>query len=189
MFPEDNRLMPISGDESYTKLRKCEKSIYVRSLIVWMSDYLNRNGMLNTMEKNQFLVGHSVSLQTIRLTVLFLITNKTLSGEYTVFIHRKKKEFVPLLPKTLEELEERINHVQYKDYYMFDKKGKPFFKGIWRGPTGACVVFMSYKVLEKLRKRKSITFLMDGTFKVKFHYVTQRHIFPLEINVFSDFYP
>lgn len=60
-------------------------------------------------------------------------------SEISLLMHRKKKEFIPMLPKTIEEFENLINNPKYKQEYMFNKD-KLFFHGVWRGPTGGNVV-------------------------------------------------
>lgn len=60
--------------------------------------------------------------------------------KYEVFIHRRQKEHIPLLAKTIEEFEELINDPKYKQSYMFDKENKLFYHGNWRGPAGSNLV-------------------------------------------------
>lgn len=88
------------------------------------------------------------------------------------FIHRKRKKKIPLLAKSIEEFEQLINDPRYNSSYIYDERKKLFYHGVWRGPTGANIVFLSDTVLEEIRKRcrnkERFTFLMDGTFKVLF---------------------
>lgn len=82
------------------------------------------------------------------------------------FLHRKHKKYIPLLAKTIEEFESLINDPKYSPHYMYDERQKLFYHGVWRGSTGANLVFISDSVLQEVRKEKKITLLMDGTFKV-----------------------
>lgn len=89
---------------------------------------------------------------------------------FDVFIHRMHKKRIPLLAKSIEEFEKLINDPQYSSSYMYDEQKKLFYHGVWRGPTGANVVFLSDTVLQEVRKlpreKKSVRLLMDGTFRV-----------------------
>lgn len=85
---------------------------------------------------------------------------------FDTFMHRKQKKHVPLLAKTIDEFETLINDPKYSSHYKYDERNKMFYHGVWRGPTGANVVFISDSVLQELRKEKKIKLLMDGTFKV-----------------------
>lgn len=86
------------------------------------------------------------------------------------FIHRKLKKRIPLLAKSIDEFEKLINDPQYSSSYMYDEQKKLFYHGVWRGSTGANIVFLSDTVLQEVRKlsreKKGIALLMDGTFKV-----------------------
>lgn len=105
-------------------------------------------------------------------------------------MHRRQKLHIPLLPKTIEEFEQLINDPKYKKQYMFDKTNKLFYHGVWRGPAGENIVFISEEVLNKIRKKKSIQFLMDGTFKVKLFFIYLglcSHIVHLQYNLEISF--
>lgn len=85
-------------------------------------------------------------------------------------LHGKQKKHIPLHAKTIEEFKSLINDPKYSPNYIFDERKKLFYHGVWRGSTGANIVFISDSVLQEVRKEKKIKLLIDGTFKVAYYY-------------------
>lgn len=109
------------------------------------------------------------------------MTNIPEKERIDTFIHRKLKKDVPLLAKSIEEFEQLINDPQYSSSYIYDARNKLFYRGVWRGPTGANIVFLSDTVLEEVqkssRKKKRVKLLMDGTFKVIIVTQNEKYLF------------
>lgn len=77
-------------------------------------------------------------------------------SEYSVYMNRKRKENIPLLPKTIQQFEDLINDPKYKQQYMFNRN-KLFFHGVWRGPAGGNVVSMEHLATDYLlNSRKNV---------------------------------
>lgn len=111
--------------------------------------------------------------------------NIPLKGKYDTLIHRRKRKFIPKLPKTVEEFEDLIK--DYEEQYFYDERNLPFYREVWNTKAGESnVVFVSESTLNKLKEMKTnVHMLMDGTFKVLPRHIKFRQLYIISI-IFED---
>lgn len=112
-----------------------------------------------------------------------------LKGRYDTLIQRRKRKFIPKLPKSVKEFEDLIQN--YKEQYFYDERNLPFYREVWKTKSGESnVVFISESVLSKLKELKvNIHMLMDGTFKVLPRHIKFRQLYIISIMYEDRCYP
>lgn len=115
--------------------------------------------------------------------------NIPLKGKCSSLISRRRRKYIPKLPKSVKEFEDLIQ--QYKEQYFYDERDLPFYRNVWKTKAGESnVVFISESVLNKLKDMKdNIHMLMDGTFKVLPNHIKFRQLYIISIIYENRCYP
>lgn len=115
--------------------------------------------------------------------------NIPLKAKYDNYIQRRKRKFVPKLPRSVAEFESLIQN--YKEQYFYDERDLPFYRDVWRTKAGESnIVFVSESVLDQLKEmKKDVHMLMDGTFKVLPRHIKFRQLYIISIIYKERCYP
>lgn len=109
---------------------------------------------------------------------------KELSG----FIYRRKRKFVPKLPKTVAEFDEIIRQ-EKNELFTKDKRKKEFFRGTWKSSSGCNIAYISETVLKIVLTMSLIVLRMDGTFKILPRHIKFRQLFIISVIYRDKSYP
>lgn len=143
------------------------------------------DGILDEMiESNKFMPTRELYFKAREKVPADKVQHIPLRSSYGPYIHRRKKEFIPKIPKTIDELEELINSEQFKSQYTLDERNQTFYRGVWTDKNGnKMVAFISECGIQCLKELEVIELLMDGTFKV-----LPRHIQFCQLYIMSFMY-
>lgn len=110
--------------------------------------------------------------------------------ELSSFIYRRKRKFVPKLPKTVDEFEEFICNKRFNQQFTQDKRKQDFYRGTWKSNKGGCnIAYISETVLKIVLLISSIVLRMDGTFKMLPRHIKFRQLFIVSVIYRDKSYP
>lgn len=102
------------------------------------------------------------------------------------FIHRRQKQYIPLLPSTIEEFEKYIEDEKYRHFYSSDYRNLPYYRGVWTSVKGERnLVFISATILKKINEMNFVAFFLDGTFKALPHHLKFRQLYVINV-IYED---
>lgn len=147
---------------------------------------LDKNIRANPLE-----FGREVYLQTMEAMVDTInVDDCPDKKELSSFIYRRKRKFLPKLPKTVADFEEMLTDERYNQRFTKDKRKNTFYRGAWKSEKGGSnFAFISETILRIVLLMSSISIRMDGTFKMLPRHMNFRQLFIISVTYRDKSYP